>query len=126
MPWCLTFFGCHMSKNQPPSALISAAIRATFWRSFTASMMMSPMSLSPPLSIIFVATSREAMMLYWGEVEPCIIYDSFSSSRFSLTWLPSLACSMEAWEKAVKSLWVEWEQKMGGCSWFRSSSAMPK
>ena len=87
--------------------------------------MMSCIMTSPLSCIILVATSSEAIMLYCGEVEPCIMYDSLNSAGSILTVPPFRICSMEACEKAVSSLWVDCEQKIGGSSGFTGPSAMP-
>ncbi|MCY1365605.1 hypothetical protein D9M69_524590 [compost metagenome] len=55
-------------------------------------------------SIIAEATSSEAMMLYCGEVEMCIMKASLKRWRSSLRVPPSCTWIIEAWLKAASSL----------------------
>ena len=63
------------------------------------------------------ATSSEAMMPYCGEVEVCIMKASLNRSwsmRRSGGKCRSRRCTIEAWDKAASSLWVDWVAKIAG------------
>ncbi|MNI95098.1 hypothetical protein D3C73_1533100 [compost metagenome] len=53
------------------------------------------------------ATSKEARMLYCGDVEICIMKASLKRSRSSCRWAPSCTWIIDAWLKAASSLCVE-------------------
>ncbi len=66
-------------------------------------------------SIIAAATSHDAMMPYWGDVDVCIMNASLkramSSCFFSAFWM----WIIEDCDSAAKSLWVEWVAKVMAC-----------
>ena len=68
--------------------------------------MHSSVSAGPASSIILAETSVDAMMLYCGEVDVCIMNASLNSAG-STGIRPERMWIIEAWESAASSLWVE-------------------
>ncbi|MCY1289749.1 hypothetical protein D9M70_388530 [compost metagenome] len=97
-----------MLNHQSPAAWFSRTL-ASARRKRSASSKVSWISERPAgPSIMAEATSREAMMPYWGEVEMCIMKASLKRCRSSWRAPPSCTWIIEAWLKAASSLWVEW------------------
>ena len=64
--------GCQTPKYHPPRACARDFLRTISSLNPTASRRVSPVSLSPASAIIEAAASRDAIMLYCGEVEVCM------------------------------------------------------
>ncbi|MNZ87354.1 hypothetical protein D3C78_1062070 [compost metagenome] len=94
------------------------------WRKAMASPIDSSVRYSPASSIIFAETSMEAMMLYCGEVEVCIMKASLNSAGLTGT-LPERMWIIEACDSAASSLWVEWVTVTVASSACRSPRCMP-
>ena len=123
----VTSSGCQARNHQSPGLqmFICPQARAIICRNRTASSIASCMSPQPPISIILEETSREAMMLYCGEVDACIMKDSLKSA-WSSGRFPFLMWIIDACESAASSLWVEWVvMTVGRFSAGRSSLCMP-
>ena len=99
-------------------------MRSIALRKSMASRMHSSVSAGPASAIIFAETSVEAMMLYWGEVEVCIMNASLNSAGTTGT-RPGRMWIIEAWDSAASSLCVECVTVTVASSGDRSPRCMP-
>ena len=113
LPGTATSVAFHVSKNQSFFFRNSALIRPMACRNAIASSMASFVSVIPPRpSIIADVTSFDAMIVYSGEVDACIMNDSLKRA-WGIAPLPSRMCRIRRLRQRSEQLVRRMRRKYG-------------
>ncbi len=125
LPGTVTSLAFQVLKNQSFCLAKCAWMRPIVCRNATASSIDSLVSVGPPRpSIIADVMSFDAMIVYSGDVDACIMNDSLKRAC-GIALRPSRMCRNDACDNAASSLCVECVANTVGPVWSFGSPRMP-